>query len=227
MKILIVEDDKQIVEAIRLALDIRWPDAEVAAAHLGEKGVEMAETEKPDVVILDLGLPDISGFQVLKDIRSFSEVPILILTVRAEEADVVKGLEWGADDYLTKPFKHLELLARINALVRRNTSGDVAAPITVGDLAFNPAICNLTQGDKTIDLTRTESIILKDLMENAGRVRSHSQLAEAIWGADYSDATDSIKVYIRRLREKLEDDPNQPRIIINKPGLGYFFARPQ
>jgi len=227
MKILIIEDDKSIVEAIQLALEIRWPEAKVIFTHLGEKGIEMVETEKPDVVILDLGLPDISGFSVLKQIRLFSKVPILILTVRAEESAIVQGLEWGADDYATKPFKQLELLARIKALLRRHAHSETETPIICGDLHFNPVNYRLTRGNQEIELTRSEGIVLQSLLRNAGQVVSHSQLSEALWGEDYTEAADSLKVYIRRLREKLEEEPSQPKLILNKPGIGYLFAQPE
>ena len=121
MKVLVIEDDKEIVDAISLAFQIRWPEAKVISTRLGQKGVELVESESPDIVILDLGLPDIAGFEVLRQIRLFSAVPTIILTVRAEEADVVKGLEWGADDYITKPFRQLELLARVKSMIRRHT----------------------------------------------------------------------------------------------------------
>ena len=119
MKVLIVEDDHEIVEIISLAFEIRWPEAELVSTHLGEQGISMVDAEEPDVIILDLGLPDISGFDVLKEVRTFSTVPILILTVRGEEADIVKGLEWGADDYMVKPFRQLELMSRAQAVMRR------------------------------------------------------------------------------------------------------------
>lgn len=225
MKILLIEDDKQIVEAITVALEMRWPEAKVIYTHLGEKGTEMVETEKPDVVVLDLGLPDISGFDVLKQIRLSSNVPILILTVRSDETDIVRGLEWGADDYAVKPFRHLELLARIKALTRRASARDADAPITVGDLSINPATLQLTSDGKEIELTRTEGTILYHLMKSAGQVVTYPQLAEALWGEDYPEAEDSIKVYVRRLREKLEKDPSSPQLIINKPGIGYQFTK--
>ena len=120
MKLLVIEDDEEIVEAISLAFQIRWPEAKVISTRLGQKGVELVETESPNIVILDLGLPDITGFDVLRQIRRFSSVPTIILTVRADEADVVKGLEWGADDYITKPFRQLELLARVKSMIRRH-----------------------------------------------------------------------------------------------------------
>lgn len=226
MKVLIIEDDREIVEVISLAFDIRWPGVKFVSTHLGEKGVGLVESEKPDVVILDLGLPDVSGFDVLKEIRAFSDVPVLILTVRGDEADVVKGLEWGADDYMMKPFRQLELLSRIRALTRRASPSDRETPLVYGELSFDPSARQLIYGQREIDLTRTEGIILHSLMKNAGRVVTHSTLAEAVWGEDYPDATNALKVHILRLRQKLEVDSSQPKLIITKTGIGYLLAKP-
>ena len=145
MKVLVIEDDREIIEAISLAFQIRWPEAQVVSTRLGEKGVEQVETESPDIVILDLGLPDINGFEVLRQIRRFSQVPTIILTVRAEEVDIVKGLEWGADDYIVKPFRQLEFLSRVKALIRRKStteeeqlvSGPLRLDSTTGQLRYN------------------------------------------------------------------------------------------
>ena len=227
MKVLVIEDDQGIVEAISLAFQIRWPEAKLISTHLGEKGVAMVESEKPDVVILDLGLADISGFEVLKQIRLFSDVAVLILTVRAEEADVVKGLEWGADDYMTKPFRQLELLSRVKALTRRRSSLAEKTTLVCGQLQLNPATNQLFYGKKKIDLTPTEKHILYNLMKNAGQVATHSSLAELLWGEDYANAADSLKVYIRRLREKIEADPSNPALILTKAGVGYLLAKPE
>lgn len=224
MKVLVIEDDKEIVDAISLAFQIRWPEAKVISTRLGQKGVELVESESPDIVILDLGLPDITGFDVLRQIRQFSSVPTIILTVRAEEADVVKGLEWGADDYITKPFRQLELLARVKSMIRRHTPAEENT-IVFGQLRLDPETAQLQMSDREIALTVTEKNILAHLMKNAGRVVTHSNLAEAIWGDDYPGATDSLKVHIRRLREKIEEDPGKPRIILTKTGIGYFLAR--
>jgi two-component system response regulator VicR len=224
MKVLIIEDDSQIVEAIKLAFRIRWSEAEVLATAQGEKGVDLTKTEKPDIIILDLGLPDISGFEVLKRIRQFSNIPLLILTVMADESDKVRGLGWGTDDYVTKPFKQLELLARVRALLRRQSTSD-EAPIISGVLRFKPDTFQFFNGNNEIILTRTEGNIIKHLMKNYGQVVTHASLAEAIWGTDYPDAAQSLKVYIRRVREKLEDDPSQPRLILTKAGIGYYLAR--
>lgn len=226
MKVLIVEDDHEIVEILSLAFEIRWPEAKLVSTHLGEKGVEMVESENPDIVILDLGLPDISGFDVLKEIRTFSTVPILILTVRGEEADIVKGLEWGADDYMVKPFRQLELLSRTRALTRRASSADVDTPLVCGNLSFNPTTMQLFNGEEEIRVTRTEGNILHKLMANAGQVVVYSAIAEAVWGENYPDAVDSLRVYIRRLRGKIEKDPDNPRIILTKTGVGYSMVKP-
>jgi two-component system response regulator VicR len=225
MKVLIVEDDKEIVDAITLAFQIRWPEAKVVSTRLGRKGVELVETEEPDIVILDLGLPDISGFEVLSQTRLFSHVPIIILTVRADESDVVKGLEWGADDYILKPFRQLELLARVKALIRRQTPSEEET-IVAGQLQLESTSGQLHCEGREIALTITESRILAHLMRNAGHVVTHSSLAEAVWGNDYPGAADSLKVHIRRLREKIEASPSQPKLILTKAGVGYFLARP-
>lgn len=225
MKVLIIEDDPEIVGIITLAFQIRWPEAEVVSSHLGEKGVEMVETENPDVVILDLGLPDISGFDVLKEIRLFSDVPILILTVRGEESDIVRGLEWGAEDYIVKPFRQLELLSRVKALTRRRGTAAEDTPLICGELRLEPATRRLHKGEKEIDLTRTEGSILYHLMKNAGQVIPYYRLAESVWGEDYPDATESLKVHVRRLRKKVEADPSDPQIILNKASVGYLLAK--
>ncbi len=227
MKILIIEDAQQIVEAITLAFQIRWPEAKLISTQKGEKGIELVESEKPDIVILDLGLPDINGYDVLKQIRMFSDIPILILTARTEEADIVKGLEWGADDYMIKPFKQLELLSRIKALTRRRTPADNDASISLGQLNFNPASGQLTVNNKDINLTPTEGRILHHLMRNSGQVVTHSSLADAVWGEDYPGAIDSLKVYVRRLREKLEAEPQNPQMILTKAGVGYILVKPK
>jgi two-component system KDP operon response regulator KdpE len=225
MKVLVIEDDKEIVDAISLAFQIRWPEANVVSTRLGQKGIELVESEQPDIVILDLGLPDITGFEVLRQIRRFSSVPTIILTVRAEEADVVKGLEWGADDYITKPFRQLELLARVRSMIRRHKPSEESM-LAYGPLRLDSNTGQLFMGSKEIALTVTENHILGHLINNAGRIVTHSNLAEAVWGDDYPGATDSLKVHIRRLREKIEANPGKPRIILTKTGVGYFLGKP-
>ena len=223
---LIIEDDHEIVNFVALNFRLRWPEAELISTGLGEEGVEMVESEDPHVVILDLGLPDISGFEVLRQIRLFSSVPVVVLTVRGDEADMVKGLEWGADDYLVKPFRPSELLARLKVQARRKLAPAEGAPIACGSLRLDPSTFQMTHGDKEISLTIVEGRIIEHLMRNAGQVVTHSRLAEAVWGEDYPGAIESLRVYIRYLRQKLEKDPSRPKLILTKAGVGYSLAKP-
>ncbi|MDD5402659.1 MAG: response regulator transcription factor [Dehalococcoidales bacterium] len=223
-KFLIIEDNRNVIEAVSMLLALRWPHAIIVSSQRGEKGIMMAETENPDIIILDLGLPDISGFDVLASIRLFSDVPIIILTVRCEEGDIFKGLEMGADDYLVKPFKQLELLARLKALTRRRRRLEHQPSL----IKFGPYLLNTTdrifeRDDKLIKLSHTECSILAHLMENAGRPVSHASIAHALWGNDYPDSASNLKVHIRRLRQKIEANPNLPELVITKPGFGYLF----
>lgn len=226
MRVLLIEDDREIIEAITLLFQIRWPEATVISTRLGRKGIELVESETPDIVILDLGLPDISGFELLREVRLFSRVPIIILTVRADEADVVKGLEWGADDYITKPFRQLELLSRVKALIRRQSPAEEEI-LVCGTLRLDTTASQLYYGEREIALTVTECRILGHLMKSAGHVVTHSSLAETVWDSDYPGAADNLKVHIRRLREKIEADPSHPQLILTRTGLGYLVARPE
>ncbi len=226
MKALIIEDDPEVVECVSLALQIRWPEAQLVSTHLGRKGIELVESEDPDVIILDLGLPDISGFEVLREVRFFSHVPIIILTVKEEEADTVRGLEWGADDYIVKPCGQLELLARIKARMRDKDRFAEEVPLTLGSLCFNPLTRQLLYGEKEINLTAIEAHIIHCLMRMGGRVATYSSLAEEVWGEDYPGSVDSLRFHIRRLREKLEADRSRPQLLLTKEGIGYFLAKP-
>jgi DNA-binding response OmpR family regulator len=226
LKALIIEDDPGIVESISLALQIRWPETQIVSTHLGKKGIDLAESEDPDIVILDLGLPDVGGFDVLKQVRSFSSAPIIILTVKADEADIVKGLEWGADDYIKKPCSQLELLARVKARIRDKGRPLKEAPLSYGPLRFNPSTHSLMIENREIKLTTIEAHIIHHLMKNAGQVATYSSLAEEVWGEDYPGSIDSLRVHIRRLREKVEADPGQPQFILTKASIGYFLAKP-
>jgi two-component system KDP operon response regulator KdpE len=223
MKLLIIEDDEDIIEAISLAFQIRWPEARIISTHSGRRGIELVEDEVPDVIILDLGLPDVSGFDVLRQIRKFFRIPILVVTVRGEEANIIKGLEWGADDYIIKPFRQLELLARVKANIRRQQQP--GEEIVIGQYKLVTETAQFFKSGKGINLTLTENRILNNLMLNAGHIVTHSNLIEAVWGNDYPGATDSLKVHIRRLRKKIEDDPSRPRLIITKSGIGYSFVK--
>lgn len=226
MKVLLIESDREIIDAISLAFQIRWPEAEVVSTRLGQKGLELVESESPDIIILDLSLPDISGFEVLREYRRFSSVPTIFLTVRSDEVDIVKGLEWGADDYIVKPFRQLEFLVRVKALIRQQ-SCPKQETISSGHLCLETATGQLDNSGKEVVLTTIESLILAHLMRNAGHIIKRSSLAEAVWGEDYPGSVDSLKVHIRRLREKIEPDPSDPKLILTKSGIGYFLVKQQ
>jgi two-component system response regulator VicR len=226
-KVLIIEDDQEIVDFVKLAAEMDWPEARLISTKSGEEGVGLVESEAPDVVILDLNLPDMDGLEVLKEIRRFSPIPVVVLTVRAEENDIIRGLELGADDYMAKPFKQRELLARLRTQLRKHVAPDEEAPIVCGPLRFDPTTSQLVYGRKEISLTIIEGRIVEHLMRNIGHVVTHSRLAEALWNEDYPGAVETLRVYIRRLREKVEDVPGNPKVILTKPGIGYFMSRPE
>jgi len=227
MKALVIEDDANILEAISLIFQLRWPEMEVASTPSGKEGIAMVETESPDVVLLDINLPDISGFQVLSEIRRFSDVPVLVATVRGEETDTVRGLELGADDYIVKPFSHLELLARVKAVLRRHgvVAAEGAEPFSSGGLRIDFAQRKVSLHDKEVKLTPIEYQLLYHLARSADQSVSSSTLVYKIWGEDYPGAAESLKVHMRHLREKLEEDPANPRLILTEHGKGYRLAK--
>lgn len=224
MKVVLIEDNRDIAEYISLAFRVGWQGTELLQTRLGEEGVALVEKESPDLVLLDVGLPDIDGFAVLKQIRRFSAVPITIITVRGDEADIVRGLEWGADEYIVKPFGQMELLARVRAILRRQADAAGGMPSLCGPFRFAPDMRNIIYRDRTIRVTATEYAILRHLAENTGRVVPNQRLAEIVWGDCDVGVTDAIRVYIRRLRVKLEDDPSNPRLILTRAGAGYLLA---
>ncbi|PPD58724.1 response regulator transcription factor [Dehalogenimonas etheniformans] len=222
-KILIIEDDQSIVEYLRTAFKVNWPETEFISVGFGTEGIATAQSEGPDLVILDLGLPDIDGFEVLKTLRKFPRMLIVILTARSDEKDIVKGLELGADDYVVKPFRQLELIARVRTLLRRQPGVPEQEVLRCGKLTLDTAKNDITTpSGGRIELTRTESIILAQLIRNCGRVVEHSKLAEIIWGEDYPGSVNALRVYIGRLRRKLEADAASPAFILSKAGQGYY-----
>ena len=228
MKILIVDDDPDLLEAVGLGMQLQWPGAEVVTAEDGEQGLQVFFEQTPDVVLLDVGLPRLDGFEVLRRIRAVSDTPVLRLTARGVELDKVRGLEIGADDYVTKPFSPLELLARIKAVLRRV---ELPPPVrampsfVAGDLAINFDSHEVTKGGAPVPLTALEYKLLYHLVRNAGHVLPRQAILARVWGDEYRDQSDYLKVYISRLRSKLEDDPDHPRYIITERGLGYRFNR--
>ena len=228
MKFLIVDDDKAIVEAVTIGLQFQWQDAQVHSAADGEQGVHMFAELSPDVTLLDVNMPRMSGFEVLQRIRETSDAPVLMLTARGDEMSKVRGLELGADDYLVKPFSHLELFARIKAVLRRT---DLPAPVSAapsfvsGDVAVNFDSREVTVKGQPVKLTPTEYKLLYQLVRNAGRVLPFDTLLSKVWGDEYRGDMDYLKTYVSRLRKKLGDDSENPRYIMTERSVGYRFAR--
>jgi DNA-binding response OmpR family regulator len=216
-RILIVEDDEDIVDVLRRTL--RAEGYEVRAAADGPEALEDLADFVPDLVILDLGLPGMDGMEVCNRIRETSDVPVLMLTARADPEDRVAGLDTGADDYLVKPFDRSELLARIRALLRRHPPSG-SALVTVGDLKLNPDLQEARRGDREIELTKREFELLEYLMRNQRLVVSRERLLEEVWGYDPLDDTNTIDVFISNLRRKLEEG-GEARILHTKRGAGY------
>lgn len=226
MRILVIDDDPDVLEAIALAFTVQWPEATVLAAHDGASGVQMVTSGAPDVVLLDVTLPDAEGFDVLKRIRAISDLPVLMISARGAEPDKVRGLELGADDYITKPFGSLELSARIRAVLRRARSlppVSGAGRFEAGDISINYASHQVNLNGAPVKLTPIEYKLVYQLTRNAGQVLLHDDLLTKIWGPEYLGELDYLRIYIRRLREKLEANPQQPRHILTERGIGYRF----
>ncbi|MFC1987508.1 response regulator transcription factor [Chloroflexota bacterium] len=230
MKVIVIDDSPEIIEVVSLCFQLRWSGATVISAPSGNQGLELVEAESPDVVILDIGLPDMDGFQVLREIRRFSQVPVIMLTVRGEDVDVAKGLELGADDYITKPFSHIELVARVQAVLRRVRGLPVTSeekPFISGKLSVDFAGNEVRIDGKPVKLTSTESKLLYTLIRNEGRLVTHESLLNKVWGETYVDARDLLRVHIQHLRQKLGDSVELPTIIVTEHGMGYKFVRPE
>ncbi len=234
MKALIIEDSNEIIDAVKLCLQLRWPEVEIAVAESGHKGVELVKTSPHEIIILDINLPDIDGFEVLRQVRSFSPIPVVILTVRGAEEDQSRGLEMGADDYIVKPFRPRDLLARVNAVMRRSKQASLPAEVqpaiandpltTQGRWVLDLAQNRVYTGKEAVGLTPTESRLLYFFMKNAGQTLTCENLLLEVWG-EKRDASGVVRTHIQRLREKLNDRP--PKIIVNQRGGGYQFVTPR
>ncbi|MGB9860080.1 MAG: response regulator [Moorellaceae bacterium] len=222
-KILVVDDEPAILELVTYNLE--QAGFTTITATDGEAALKLAETEKPDLVILDVMLPKIDGFEICRTLRARGTTPILMLTARREEVDRVLGLELGADDYLTKPFSPRELVARVRAILRRVAESNTRADgsIVVGDLVINPDSHEVKVRGQPVELTLKEYQLLKFLAENPGRVFTREALLDRLWEGEYFGDTRTIDVHIRHLREKIEEDPSSPRYILTVRGVGYKF----
>ena len=229
MKVVVIDDSPEIIEVVTLCFQLRWGNTTVSPANDGSKGLELVEKENPDLVILDIGLPDMDGFQVLREIRRFSQVPVIMLTVKNEDTDIAKGLELGADDYVTKPFSHIELLARAQAVMRRAVGGSEPGeeqPYTSGKLHVDFNRNEVKIDGRLVKFTSTEYKLLYYLIKNEGRLLSHENLLAKACGEAYRDARDLLRVHIQHLRQKLGDNVESPRIIVTEHGMGYKFVSP-
>lgn len=226
MKLLVIEDDPDITEAITLSLRMAWQQVDVLSARTGEEGLQLLREEAPDLVLLDLILPDRDGFNILAEIRSFSTVPVIIITVKGDELDRVRGLEMGADDYVTKPFSHMELLARLRTVLRRTKTMEASLPrrFEHGDLSINFESQEVRVRGEEVSLTPIEYKLLSALAGNAGQTMSQKALAERVWGEDAPSDPNVIKVHMHHLRRKIGDNPKNPHTIITIPGKGYRFV---
>jgi two-component system, OmpR family, KDP operon response regulator KdpE len=229
MKILVIDDDPRILEALDVGLQLQWQDANVLTAADGEAGLELFFSEQPDVVLLDVTMPRMNGFEVLQAIRRVSDAPVIMLTARADDVDQVRGLELGADDYIAKPFSHLALMARIRAVLRR---AELPPPVQAlpdfqaGDLAIHFQNQEVTLAGRQVRLTPVEYKLLYHLVRNAGHLLPHEALLNRVWGSDYEASPEYLKVFISRLRAKLRQNGG-PEFIETERGRGYRFVRPR
>jgi two-component system KDP operon response regulator KdpE len=221
--ILVIDDEPQILRALRTVLTAK--QFRVTTASRGEEGLAQAAAQPPDLIILDLSLPDISGLEVCSRLREWSQVPIVVLSVRDNEKDKVSALDRGADDYLTKPFGIEELLARIRVALRHSVQaqGGKKTVVKVGQITIDLANHVVTRAGEDVKLTATEFKLLAYLAVNAGRVLTHQLILTQVWGPADADHIEYLRVYMRQLRIKLEHDPEQPEMIITEPGVGYRF----
>jgi two-component system KDP operon response regulator KdpE len=225
-RILLVDDEPKLVRLVWEVLTATGFD--VIATASGREAVQKVALEQPDLVLLDIVLADeVDGYEVARQVRKFSEVPIIMLTARVEESDLLHGFDAGADDYITKPFSSKELLARVRAVLKRaGQEGATVSEIVCGDLEIDLARRRVTREGENIHLTRTEFDLLQELATHHNQVLLHDQLLTAVWGAEYRDDLDYLRAYIRYLRRKLEIDPSNPKHIVTYQGVGYMLECP-
>ncbi|KRN04858.1 DNA-binding response regulator [Holzapfeliella floricola DSM 23037 = JCM 16512] len=228
-KILVVDDEKPISDIIKF--NLKKENYDVVVAYDGEEAVAQVEAEKPDLIILDLMLPKMDGIEVAREVRKKYNMPIIMVTAKDSEIDKVLGLEIGADDYVTKPFSNRELVARVKANLRREiTSSSEEEPeqkmIKVGDLIINLDAYSVSKNDEKIDLTHREFELLHYLAAHIGQVMTRENLLQTVWSYDYFGDVRTVDVTVRRLREKIEDDPSKPQYLVTRRGVGYFMKDP-
>lgn len=220
-KVLVVDDEKLIVKGLRFSLE--QDNMEVDCAYDGEEALQYAREKEYDIVLLDVMLPKLDGFQVCQQIREFSSMPIIMLTAKGEDMDKILGLEYGADDYITKPFNILEIKARMKAIMRRTTPKEAGKLVVLSDLKLDLESRRLYIGNREINLTAKEFDLLELMALNPGKVYSRENLLNLVWGYEYPGDVRTVDVHIRRLREKIETNPSEPKYVHTKWGVGYYF----
>lgn len=218
-RILVIDDEKQLRRLLKVALTGHGYSVEEAA--LGQEGLNKVATYRPDLIILDLGLPDLDGLEVIRNLREWTKTPVIILSVKEQENDKITALDNGADDYVTKPFSMGELLARIRASLRHTMPAGEEPVLSFGNLIIDLARRRVAVCEKEIKLTPIEYDLIKNLVIHAGKVLTHKQLLRAVWGPAYENETHYLRVFIGQLRRKIEVDPSRPKHIITEPGVGY------
>jgi two-component system, OmpR family, KDP operon response regulator KdpE len=221
-EILVIDDESPIRKLLEITLESN--DYKVWLAETGKEGVLLAVNHPPELILLDLGLPDKSGHEILKELRTWYNKAIIILSVQDSEEDIVKALDNGATDYLTKPFRTAELLARIRSVIRRNQTQNDSSVLICGNLEIDFGARIIKRNEETLKLTATEFNLLALFMKNEGRVLTHQYILKEIWGVGYQTETQYLRVFVATLRKKIEDNPNQPKHIITESGVGYRFS---
>ena len=227
MNFLVIDSDPEQADLVKLSFGMRWPDSNVVSAPDGDTGIQMVDTESPALVLLDIGLPDMDGFTVCQEIRCFSDVPVIMVTMRDKEEDIVHGLQAGADDYVVKPFRPIEFMARAQSVLRR-TYGSFRSdekPLNYGDLMVDYSHGRVFLQGREVKLTPIEYQLLYHLAKNAGKILTHRILLGRIWGRENQEQTNYLKVHIKHLRQKLEDDQAEPQYILTGRTVGYQFAK--
>lgn len=220
LKIVIIDDEPQIRRLLKMSLQAY--DYKIYEAEAGREGLLLAASVRPDLLLVDLGLPDMDGKDVVRELREWSKVPIIILTAREQEQEKIMALDLGADDYVTKPFSMGELMARMRVCLRRSSAGEQEEPeLVCGGIRMQLLQHSVTVDGREVKLTPTEFDLLKVMLRYAGRVLTHKQLLKAVWGSEYDDDLHYIRIYMRQLRRKIEQDPAQPRYLITEAGIGY------
>jgi two-component system, OmpR family, KDP operon response regulator KdpE len=225
LSVLVVDDETQIQRLLKIALEAAG--YRVNTAGTGQEGLALIASKRHDIIILDLGLPDVSGLLVLKQLREWTPTPVIVLTVQDGEADKVEALDTGADDYVTKPFNTAELMARLRAATRRSNQGQSREPVfSSGALKVDLAIRRVTLHGQPVKLTAKEYALLRLFILHAGKVLTHRQILREVWGPSHENDTQYLRVYLMRLREKLEPDPSAQPLFLTEPGVGYRLAEP-